>query len=308
MVSDLHLELELVVVSTVRDADGLALSSRNVRLSPEERTRALALPRALSTRDPASARAILAAAGLDVDYVEVAAFTPHTRRRRPCRLDPADRQRPTGGGIVSTRPRTPAPNTPAPGKLPITELAELKARRQPIVMVTAYDAPSGRLADKAGVDLILVGDSAGMACSGTTRPSPRRWTRCRAHARGDARVTAARSWSRTCPSGRSRSPTPRRWERDPVRQGSRRRRRQARGRRAVALAGRGDRRGGHPVMGHIGLTPQSATALGGFKAQAAPPSRRAASSTTRARSRQPAASRRARGRPGAGRARRSRRG
>jgi pantoate--beta-alanine ligase len=78
MVSDLHLELELVVVSTVRDADGLALSSRNVRLSPEERARALALPRSLSTRDPATARAILAAAGLDVDYVEVAPFTPPT--------------------------------------------------------------------------------------------------------------------------------------------------------------------------------------------------------------------------------------
>ena len=67
---------------------------------------------------------------------------------------------------MSTRPRTPAPNTPAPGKLPITELAELKARRQPIVMVTAYDAPSGRLADEAGVDLILVGDSAAMTVLG----------------------------------------------------------------------------------------------------------------------------------------------
>ena len=46
---------------------------------------------------------------------------------------------------MSTRPRTPAPGTPAPGKLAITELAGMKARRQPIVMVTAYDAPSGRL-------------------------------------------------------------------------------------------------------------------------------------------------------------------
>ena len=67
-----------MVVPTVRDADGLALSSRNVRLSPEERARALALPRALSTRDPETARAILEAAGLDVDYVEVAPFTPPT--------------------------------------------------------------------------------------------------------------------------------------------------------------------------------------------------------------------------------------
>ena len=67
---------------------------------------------------------------------------------------------------MSTRPRTPAPGTPAPGKLPITELAALVERRQPIVMITAYDAPSGRLADEAGADLILVGDSAAMTVLG----------------------------------------------------------------------------------------------------------------------------------------------
>jgi len=78
MVADLHVQLELIVVQTVRDADGLALSSRNVRLSPDERARALALPRALATRDAATARSILEAAGLDVDYVELAPFTPPT--------------------------------------------------------------------------------------------------------------------------------------------------------------------------------------------------------------------------------------
>ena len=67
---------------------------------------------------------------------------------------------------MSTRPRTPAPGTPAPGKLPITELAALVERRQPIVMITAYDAPSGRLADEAGADLVLVGDSAAMTVLG----------------------------------------------------------------------------------------------------------------------------------------------
>ena len=53
---------------------------------------------------------------------------------------------------MTTRPRQPAPGTPAPGKLPLPELAEMKSRRQPIVMVTAYDAPGGRLADAAGAD------------------------------------------------------------------------------------------------------------------------------------------------------------
>ena len=78
MVADLHLEPELVVVPTVRDPDGLALSSRNVQLSAEERARALALPRALATRDPDTAHAILEAARLEVDYVEVAPFDPPT--------------------------------------------------------------------------------------------------------------------------------------------------------------------------------------------------------------------------------------
>jgi pantoate--beta-alanine ligase len=74
MVSDLDLELEIRVLPTVRDADGLALSSRNVHLSQEERQTALALPRALATRDPERALALLR--GLDVEYVEVADFDP----------------------------------------------------------------------------------------------------------------------------------------------------------------------------------------------------------------------------------------
>ena len=61
---------------------------------------------------------------------------------------------------MSIRPQKPAPATPAPGKLPLTELAEMKARRQPIVMVTAYDHPSALAVEAAGVDMVLVGDSA----------------------------------------------------------------------------------------------------------------------------------------------------
>ena len=74
MVRDLNVPVEIRVLPTVRDEDGLALSSRNVYLSREERERALALPRALATRDPERARELLR--DLDVEYVEVADFDP----------------------------------------------------------------------------------------------------------------------------------------------------------------------------------------------------------------------------------------
>jgi pantoate--beta-alanine ligase len=74
LLRDLAVPIELRVMPTVRDADGLALSSRNVRLSPADRERALTLPRALATKDVEKARAMLG--GLDVEYVELAPFDP----------------------------------------------------------------------------------------------------------------------------------------------------------------------------------------------------------------------------------------
>jgi pantoate--beta-alanine ligase len=70
MVRDLAVPVEIRIVPTARDEDGLALSSRNAYLSPEERERALALPRALAARD----RTLLN--GLEVDYFEEADFEP----------------------------------------------------------------------------------------------------------------------------------------------------------------------------------------------------------------------------------------
>src|SRR5262249_18446223 len=71
LVRDLNGSVETRVVDTVRDTDGLALSSRNERLSAAERAQARAIPRALATRDAHAARAVLEGAGIRPDYVAV---------------------------------------------------------------------------------------------------------------------------------------------------------------------------------------------------------------------------------------------
>ena len=169
---------------------------------------------------------------------------------------------------MSTRPRTPAPGAPAPGKLPITELAHLKARRQPIAMVTAYDAPGGRLADQAGVDLILVGDSAAMTMLGHESTVPASMDEMlvltRAVTRGARRplVVADMPFGSFQVSDTDAVVNAIRFVKEA-------------GADAVKLEGAGPSLSrvhaivgaGIPVMGHLGLTPQSATMLGGFKAQ-----------------------------------------
>jgi 3-methyl-2-oxobutanoate hydroxymethyltransferase len=169
---------------------------------------------------------------------------------------------------VTTRPRTPAPNTPAPGKLPLPELAEMKRRGEKIVMVTAYDAPGGRLVDAAGVDLVLVGDSAAMVVLGHDSTVPATMDEMivltRATTRGARRPLVVADM----PFGSFQIS-----DEDAVANGVRFVKEA--GADAVKVEGAGATLSrvralvgaGIPVMGHIGLTPQSATMLGGFKAQ-----------------------------------------
>jgi 3-methyl-2-oxobutanoate hydroxymethyltransferase len=154
------------------------------------------------------------------------------------------------------------------GKLPLPELAEMKRRGEKIVMVTAYDAPSARLADAAGIDLILVGDSSGMVVHGRDSTVPvtldeivfmTQWV-----TRGARRPIVIGDM----PFGSYEAS-----DEDAVRNAVRlvkeggadvvkleRGGASVRRARAIVEAGIG-------VMGHVGLTPQTSTLLGGFKAQ-----------------------------------------
>jgi 3-methyl-2-oxobutanoate hydroxymethyltransferase len=170
---------------------------------------------------------------------------------------------------MSIRPRTPAPATPAPGKLPLPELAAMKRHGDKIVMVTAYDASSARLADEAGIDLILVGDTAAMVVLGhesSTVPvtMDEMLFMTRAVTRGARRPLVVGD----LPFGSYQVSD------EEAVQNAIRFVKEA-GADVVKLEGAGPSLSrvrsivgaGIGVMGHLGLTPQSATVLGGFKAQ-----------------------------------------
>lgn len=156
----------------------------------------------------------------------------------------------------------------ANGKLPLTHLGEMTGRGERIVMVTAYDYPSGRLADAAGIDLILVGDSAAMTVLGHSTTVPATMEEMlmltRAVTRGSERALVVADM----PFGSFQVS-----DEDAVRNAIRFVKEA--GADAVKLEGAGPSLSraaalvgaGIPVMGHLGLTPQSATLLGGFRAQ-----------------------------------------
>jgi 3-methyl-2-oxobutanoate hydroxymethyltransferase len=144
----------------------------------------------------------------------------------------------------------------------------MKQRGQKIVMVTAYDAPSGRLADAAGVDIVLVGDSAAMTVLGHSSTVP---------ATVDEMIVLTRAVTRGAqrPLVVADMPFGSFQVSDELAVANAVRFVKEAGADAVKIEGAGPMLpraraivgAGIPVMAHIGLTPQSATMLGGFKAQ-----------------------------------------
>lgn len=155
-----------------------------------------------------------------------------------------------------------------PVKLTLPDLARRRTDGRRIAMITAYDAPSARLADLAGVDMILVGDSAGTTVLGGTSTVPvtldEMLVFTRAVVRGTRRalVVADMPFGSFQVSDTGAVEAAIRLFKDG-------------GADAVKLEGAGPTlpriraivEAGIPVMGHLGLTPQSATLLGGYRAQ-----------------------------------------
>jgi 3-methyl-2-oxobutanoate hydroxymethyltransferase len=161
---------------------------------------------------------------------------------------------------MSTRPRT--------GKLPLPELVDMKRRQDKIVMVTAYDAPAARIADEAGVELILVGDTAAMVMLGHESTIPVTLDEM-------IFLTRAVTSSARQPLVVGDLPFGTYEISDEQAVGNAIRLVKEGGADVVKLEGAGRMlsrvraiaESNIGIMGHIGLTPQSATKLGGFRAQ-----------------------------------------
>jgi 3-methyl-2-oxobutanoate hydroxymethyltransferase len=168
---------------------------------------------------------------------------------------------------MSARPQTqPDGRDRKPVTLP--QLREMKVAGQPIVMVTAYDHPSAQVAEEAGVDVVLVGDSAAMTVLGYDSTVPVGMDEMVMLASAVRRGLRTPFLVGDMPFGS--------YERsdDQAIENALRFVKEA-GCDAVKLergGSSGDRakaivNAGIPVMGHVGLTPQTATQLGGYKAQ-----------------------------------------
>jgi 3-methyl-2-oxobutanoate hydroxymethyltransferase len=147
-------------------------------------------------------------------------------------------------------------------------LRQKKERGEPITMLTAYDYPTALAEDRAGIDSILVGDSLGMVVLGYQNTLPVTMEDMLHHARAVARGAQSALLIGDMPFMSYQPSTE-----EAVRNAGRFL--QEGGMEAVKLEGGRERVGavraivnaGIPVMGHLGLTPQSVNQLGGFRAQ-----------------------------------------
>ena len=154
---------------------------------------------------------------------------------------------------------------------PITtlKLREMKAAGEPIVMITAYDAPSARVVDAAGVDVVLVGDSLGMVMLGHTSTLPVTMDDMVHHTAAVSRGVSHALVVADMPFMSYRIT-----HEEALRNAARFL--AEAGANAVKLEGGADvaplveamTAAGIPVMGHVGLTPQSVNVFGGYKVQA----------------------------------------
>jgi 3-methyl-2-oxobutanoate hydroxymethyltransferase len=150
----------------------------------------------------------------------------------------------------------------------LPRLAEMKAASEPIVMVTAYDYPSAMVAEEAGVDIVLVGDSAAMVVLGYPGTEPVSMDEMIVLGKAVRRGLKTPLMVGDMPMGSyeaSNELAVQNAQRLIKETGCQVVKLEAGGiavERARAIV-----RSGIPVMGHVGLTPQTATALGGYKAQ-----------------------------------------
>src|SRR3954466_8001022 len=150
----------------------------------------------------------------------------------------------------------------------LPRLAEMKHAREPIVMVTAYDYPSAQVVDEAGVDIVLVGDTAAMVVLGYDATTPVGMEEMLMMAGAVRRGLKHPLLIGDMPFGSYEGSNEQAIENAQrfVKEAGCAAVKLERGGPSVERA-RAIVRSGIPVMGHVGLTPQTATALGGFKAQ-----------------------------------------
>jgi 3-methyl-2-oxobutanoate hydroxymethyltransferase len=169
---------------------------------------------------------------------------------------------------MSARPQT-SHAPPAKGKpITLSKLAEKKALGEPIVMVTAYDYPSAQVAEAAGVDVVLVGDSGAMTVLGYPSTVPVSVDEMLMLAAAARRGLTSPMLVGDLPFGsyevsnEQAIATAQRFVTEAGCDAVKLERGGSSVERAAAIVA-----AGIPVMGHVGLTPQTATALGGYRSQ-----------------------------------------